>query len=330
MEATELRAQLCAAIRRRSLVMFEYGDLIRVVEPHRFGINSAGHEMLSGWLRAGYSRSDPAGGWRNYLVSDVSALQVLDAPFAGTRPGYVAPDPRMREVYCELDPADAATPARWAVHRAGARERTHRGERRRRSTRRRRSRFPPRERARPTAKSIHRPPRRNGSRYPTAFVERGVGGGASAARAASSCACTAAGPVPPSTSRCITDRSALSASTTSSENRGCAAANDENGKRLQLATRRLALAHESPDRAVRLAEGRTLSNEIVREIRRHHRARERGAHALGPEPTFARARPRRQEAREAAYRSRRRAHACRPADPCCSSTAAPSASRAAS
>jgi hypothetical protein len=109
MEATELREQLCAAIRRHSLVMFEYGDLIRVVEPHRFGINSAGHEMLSGWLRAGYSRSDPAGGWRNYLVRDVAALQVLDAPFAGTRPGYVGHDSRMREVYCELDPTEAAT-----------------------------------------------------------------------------------------------------------------------------------------------------------------------------------------------------------------------------
>ena len=106
MEATELREQLCAAIRRRSLVMFEYGDLIRVVEPHRFGVNSAGHEMLSGWLRAGYSRSDPAGGWRNYLLSDVNALQVLDAPFAGTRPGYVAHDPRMREVFCELVPSE--------------------------------------------------------------------------------------------------------------------------------------------------------------------------------------------------------------------------------
>ena len=117
MEATALREQLCAAIRRRSLVMFEYGDLIRVVEPHRFGVNSAGHEMLSGWLRAGYSRSAPAGGWRNYLLSDVGALQVLDAPFAGTRPGYVAHDPRMREVYCELDPApaDAATEAPFIV-----------------------------------------------------------------------------------------------------------------------------------------------------------------------------------------------------------------------
>ena len=102
MEAAELREQLCGAIRRRSLVMFEYGDLIRVVEPHRFGVNSAGHEMLSGWLRAGYSRSDPAGGWRNYLLHEVSSLQVLDAPFAGARPGYAAHDPRMPQVFCEL------------------------------------------------------------------------------------------------------------------------------------------------------------------------------------------------------------------------------------
>ena len=85
-------------------MMFEYGDLIRVVEPHRFGVNSAGHPMLSGWLRAGYSRSDPAGGWRNYLLNEISAFQLLDAPFAGTRPGYSAHDARMREVFCELTP----------------------------------------------------------------------------------------------------------------------------------------------------------------------------------------------------------------------------------
>ncbi|HET9011504.1 MAG TPA: hypothetical protein VFN38_06785, partial [Gemmatimonadaceae bacterium] len=77
---TALHQQLCAAITRRSLVMFDYADLIRVVEPHRYGVNSAGHLMLSGWLRAGYSRSDPAGGWRNYLVRDIQSFQVLDAP----------------------------------------------------------------------------------------------------------------------------------------------------------------------------------------------------------------------------------------------------------
>ncbi|HET7189371.1 MAG TPA: hypothetical protein VFI52_14575 [Gemmatimonadaceae bacterium] len=100
----DLHQQLCAAITRRSLVMFDYGDLIRVVEPHRYGVNSAGHPMLSGWLRAGYSRSDPAGGWRNYLASEIRSLQLLDAPFAGTRPGYAAHDPRMREVFAELTP----------------------------------------------------------------------------------------------------------------------------------------------------------------------------------------------------------------------------------
>jgi len=130
MEATELREQLCAAVRQRSLVMFEYGDLIRVVEPHRFGINSAGHEMLSGWLRAGYSRSDPAGGWRNYLLSDVRALQVLDAPFAGTRPGYVAHDPRMREVYCELELIEAVMPTEgpFVVREPASPSATPRGE----------------------------------------------------------------------------------------------------------------------------------------------------------------------------------------------------------
>jgi hypothetical protein len=110
MDSPELHAQLCSAITKRSLVMFEYGDLIRVVEPHRFGINSAGHEMLSGWLRAGYSRSDLAGGWRNYLVPDIHALQVLDAPFAGTRPGYAAHDHRMRRIYAELTPTSLETP----------------------------------------------------------------------------------------------------------------------------------------------------------------------------------------------------------------------------
>ena len=109
-EAPELHVQLCSAITRRSLVMFEYGDLIRVVEPHRFGVNSAGHEMLSGWLRAGYSRSDPAGGWRNYLVHDIRALQVLEAPFAGTRPGYAAHDHRVALVYAELTPSSMEEP----------------------------------------------------------------------------------------------------------------------------------------------------------------------------------------------------------------------------
>lgn len=38
-------------------------------------------------------------------MKDIRALQVLDAPFAGTRPGYAAHDARMREVFAELTPS---------------------------------------------------------------------------------------------------------------------------------------------------------------------------------------------------------------------------------
>lgn len=123
MDASTLRAQLCQAIARRSLIMFQYADLIRVVEPHRFGINSAGNEMLSGWLLAGYSRSDPQGGWRNYLMTDIHDFQLLDAPFASARPGYAAEDTRMREVYCQLGaevPADVPARGPFVVRESSA------------------------------------------------------------------------------------------------------------------------------------------------------------------------------------------------------------------
>ena len=109
MDVQEIHRLLCSAIANRWLVVFEYGDLFRVVEPHRVGINDAGHAILTAWLRAGYSRADPAGGWRHYLLRDIRALEVLDAPFAGARPGYTTADPRMREIFYELGSPRANT-----------------------------------------------------------------------------------------------------------------------------------------------------------------------------------------------------------------------------
>ena len=97
-----LRETVCDAIRGRRLLMFAYGGLVRVVEPHIFGVNTAGHEALSAWLRPGYSRSDPAGGWRMYRADGISALQPLDESFSGARAGYNPGDPHMVTVYCSL------------------------------------------------------------------------------------------------------------------------------------------------------------------------------------------------------------------------------------
>lgn len=109
MNVHDLHSLLCSAIATRCLVVFEYGDLFRVVEPHRVGINGSGHAILTGWLRAGYSRADPAGGWRHYLLRDIQELELVDAPFVGGRPGYIKSDPRMREIFYELTSSTAQT-----------------------------------------------------------------------------------------------------------------------------------------------------------------------------------------------------------------------------
>jgi hypothetical protein len=102
---------ICGAIRARRLLMFEYADLMRVVEPHLFGVNSAGHEALTAWLRPGHSRTDPQGGWRTYLVRDMHHVQALDETFARARPGYNARDERMQRVYCAVAAGGGAADA---------------------------------------------------------------------------------------------------------------------------------------------------------------------------------------------------------------------------
>ena len=99
-----MKSVICGAVARRRLLMFGYGDAIRVVEPHIFGRNTAGHDALSAWLRAGQSRSDPEGGWRMYLVDALQGLQALPEMFPGAREGYNPDDPHFDEIYCRLGP----------------------------------------------------------------------------------------------------------------------------------------------------------------------------------------------------------------------------------
>lgn len=103
---------LLRAIGERRLLMFGYRDTLRVVEAHRYGEAANGHRLLSAWLRPGYSRTTPEGGWRNFLLDDIDRPQLLDETFAGPRPGYAAHDARLATVFAELEatPADAKAP----------------------------------------------------------------------------------------------------------------------------------------------------------------------------------------------------------------------------
>ena len=55
--------QICAAIRVRHHLVFNYDGLLRVIEPHAHGTSSRGKEVVRGFQTGGQSSSIPLG-WR--------------------------------------------------------------------------------------------------------------------------------------------------------------------------------------------------------------------------------------------------------------------------
>ena len=96
---------ICRAVAERQLLMFGYKGVVRVVEPHLYGLSTAGHEALSAWMRPGWSRADPEGGWRMFRVDALEQVQMLPEAFAGPRPDFNPDDPHFTEVFCRLERA---------------------------------------------------------------------------------------------------------------------------------------------------------------------------------------------------------------------------------
>lgn len=91
------------AIRGRKLIRVNYPPGVRVVEPHTYGLNTNGNELLSVYQVSGASNSGEPGGWRLFRVDRIASLDVLSENFSGPRPGYARGDSRMtREIFAEL------------------------------------------------------------------------------------------------------------------------------------------------------------------------------------------------------------------------------------
>ena len=103
---------ICAAVERCQLLMFGYKGVVRVVEPHLYGRLSDGREALSAWMRPGWSRTSPEGGWRLFHADALERVQGLPELFAGPREGFNPDDPVFVEVYGRV-------PARQADESAG-------------------------------------------------------------------------------------------------------------------------------------------------------------------------------------------------------------------
>ena len=101
--------RICHAIAERSLLMFGYSGVVRVVEPHLYGVTTAGHEAVSAWMRPGWSRADPEGGWRMFRVDTITDLQTLPERFDAPRPDFNPVDPHFVEVFCRVRLATEST-----------------------------------------------------------------------------------------------------------------------------------------------------------------------------------------------------------------------------
>ncbi|HZH04143.1 MAG TPA: hypothetical protein VEY30_10180, partial [Myxococcaceae bacterium] len=90
---------LVRAVREHRVVVFVYDGLLRTVEPHVYGITTAGYEALSGYQTAGFSHSSAHPGWRMFRGDAMNDLAVTPYRFAHTRPGFNPNDRIFAEVF---------------------------------------------------------------------------------------------------------------------------------------------------------------------------------------------------------------------------------------
>ncbi len=89
---------ICDAIRENRIITFNYKGSLQMAEPHLYGVNLSGDETLSAWRLSGGDRI----GFRDFHVSKLSGLAIIDLHFGGPRPGYNPSDRKIARVICRL------------------------------------------------------------------------------------------------------------------------------------------------------------------------------------------------------------------------------------
>ena len=94
--------QICAAIKDMKLLAFTYEGYARIVEPHAYGCDTKGNDIVRVYQVGGGSESGNSIGWKLFLISRMQGLQVQDQQFDGARAGYRQGDSAMQSIYCQL------------------------------------------------------------------------------------------------------------------------------------------------------------------------------------------------------------------------------------
>jgi hypothetical protein len=95
---------ICDAIRLRHVVRFLYHGGVREVEPHVYGRDAGGSELLRAYQLRGPSSSGQTGGWKMFHVEDMTDLAVTFESFTAPRAGYDPVDKIITFVNCRIEP----------------------------------------------------------------------------------------------------------------------------------------------------------------------------------------------------------------------------------
>ena len=93
---------LVAAIRHRWVVHLRYDWGHRVIEPHVYGLDREGHELLRAFQTGGHSESGKPFGWKLFRVDEIQNVHLPGTEFRRARRGYKRVDPVIRRVYARL------------------------------------------------------------------------------------------------------------------------------------------------------------------------------------------------------------------------------------
>ncbi len=100
-----MNQQIWDAIASKHTLSFRYQNELaaRRMEPHAYGVNGEGDEVLLVWQLAGPSDSAPfQPGWRVFSTDDVNEVAVNAESFPGPRPDYRRDGIPIEHIYCCL------------------------------------------------------------------------------------------------------------------------------------------------------------------------------------------------------------------------------------
>jgi hypothetical protein len=89
------------AIQQRNVLELRYHGYSRIVEPHAYGRDKDGDEILRCYQTAGGSESGERAGWKLLKVRDVFSLHLTNSTFSA-RPEYKRNDKAMIYVFEQL------------------------------------------------------------------------------------------------------------------------------------------------------------------------------------------------------------------------------------